>query len=100
MVARFMSMVSNKEHDIEAVYFFGSRNRKDHRPDSDYDLLIVVKEKKKDLVNVLYDAVIELLLETGRLFSLKIIKLGDFKRLSSLPTPFMKTVMEEGMRIG
>lgn len=32
----------------ERVYLFGSRARGDARPDSDYDLLVVVKERTSD----------------------------------------------------
>ena len=86
---------------IRTVTLFGSRARGDDRPDSDYDLLLVVAddftlaEKSR-----LYDAVMDILLETGRLVSLKIFKEKEFERLRRLETPFITNVLREGIRVG
>ena len=86
---------------IRAVYLFGSRARGTERPDSDYDLLLVVREDfslaEKDS---LYDQVIDILLETGRLISLKIFKQKEFQRLRDLNTPFLSRVLKEGVKVG
>lgn len=82
------------------MYLFGSRCRDDWRPDSDYDILIVLRKKNRAVVSRLYDAVIDILLERGRLISLKIFLSSEFNRLKSIPTPFMRNIMEEGIKIG
>ena len=79
---------------------FGSRARDNFRPDSDYDILIVLKEKNRSVIDRLYDIVMDILLETGRLVSLKIFSSEEFDRLRAIPTPFMKNVLEEGKRLG
>jgi predicted nucleotidyltransferase len=92
-------IVSLKEH-IRDMYLFGSRCRDDWRPDSDYDILIVLGEKNREVIDRLYDAVMEILLSTGKLISLKIFAEKEFNRLKSIPTPFMHNVIKEGERLG
>ena len=48
----------------------------------------------------LYDAVIDILTETGKVISLKIFNEEEFNRLSSIPTPFMSKILKEGIKIG
>jgi len=48
----------------------------------------------------LYDAVMDILLKTGRLVSLKIFKKSVFDKLRRLETPFMQHIMSEGIKIG
>ena len=86
---------------LKAVYLFGSRARGDERPDSDYDLLVVTsKDFSLSDKGKLYDRVVDLLLETGSLISLKIFKEKEFQRLSDLKTPFVQRVLQEGIRVG
>ena len=87
-----------KIREIERIYLFGSRTRKIYRPDSDYDLLIVVKNM--DIKDKLYDTVVDVFCKTDADISLKILKKDDYERLSALPTPFMEKIMREGVRIG
>ena len=101
IVQRFLEKAESVRQKIEAVYLFGSRARGTERPDSDYDLLLVVREDfslaEKDS---LYDQVIDILLETGRLISLKIFKQKEFQRLRDLNTPFLSRVLKEGVKVG
>ncbi len=86
---------------IEQCYLFGSRARGDERPDSDYDLLFIVKENFSRLdKDFLYDKVMDILLGSGRLISLKVFHQGEFERLCAMQTPFMTHVLEEGIKIG
>jgi len=100
LVEKFLSLISPVQTEIREMYLFGSRCRDDWRPDSDYDILIVVDKKDRNLVSRLYDAVVEILLETGKLFSLKIFTTSEFNRLRSIPTPFMRRVLAEGIQLG
>ena len=100
LVERFLSLISSVQMDIQEMYLFGSRCRDDWRPDSDYDILIVVDKKDSHLVSRLYDAVVDILLETGNLFSLKIFTTFEFNRLRSIPTAFVKRVLTEGIQLG
>lgn len=85
---------------IEDMYLFGSRCRDNWRPDSDYDILIVLRKKDRMVVDRLYDAVMDVLLSTGRLISLKIFTVSEFNRLKSIPTPFIQNVTTGGIRLG
>ncbi len=100
IVSQFLKLISPLTDDINDIYLFGSRCREDWRPDSDYDILIVFKKKNKESINKLYDAVMDILLDTGRLISLKIFTLPEFNRLKSIPTPFMQNILKEGIRLG
>jgi len=85
---------------IEKIYLFGSRAKGTERPDSDYDLLIVTAFPDKSFRSKIYDVVVDILLESQRVVSLKIFKTEEFKRLCRMQTPFMRNVLKEGMRIG
>ena len=101
IVRRFLGKAGKVKQKIQAVYLFGSRARGTERPDSDYDLLLVVREdfslsdKEK-----LYDRVVDILLETGRLVSLKVFKEKKFQRLCALGTPFIENILKEGIKVG
>lgn len=101
VIRKFIKGIKGVQEKIKAIYLFGSRARGDERPDSDYDLLLVVRENfslsDKDRF---YDSVMDTLLETGRLVSLKIRKEKEFQRLCKLRTPFMQNVLKEGIKIG
>jgi predicted nucleotidyltransferase len=101
VIQRFLEKIGPVRQKIEAAYLFGSRARGTERPDSDYDLLLVVGQdfslSEKD---ALYEQVMDILLETGRLVSLKIFKRGEFQRLRDLNTPFLSRVLKEGVKVG
>jgi hypothetical protein len=82
------------------LVLFGSRAREDWRPDSDYDILVVLPKRDRTAISQLYDVVIDVLSETGRLVSLKIFGQERFDRLAAIPTPFMANVLKEGVDLG
>lgn len=100
IIEKFLSAVSPLAGHIVEMYLFGSRCRGDWRPDSDYDILVVLDKKDRGLIDKLYDVVMDILLSTGRLISLKIFAVSEFNRLKSIPTPFVSNVIKEGKKIG
>jgi len=100
VIDKFLDEISPIMEYIKGMYLFGSRCRDNWRPDSDYDILIVLEKKDPLLIDKLYDAVIDILISTGRLISLKIFTVSEFNRLKSIPTPFMQNVITEGIKIG
>lgn len=96
----FLDSIDPVRPQIRQLTLFGSRARGDSLPDSDYDLLVVVPVKTPQLLDVLYDAVIETLLNYGRLISLKIFTETEYKRLKAIPTPFMRRIQHEGVPLG
>ncbi len=101
ILKKFLGGIRAVSPKIKKIYLFGSRARGTERPDSDYDLLLVVEEgfSLADREQ-LYDTVMDVLLDTGRLVSLKIFKESVFKKLSGIPTPFMGNVLKEGILLG
>jgi len=100
LIERFLDTIFTSHERIVAVYPFGPRCRDDSRPGSDYDPVRVVKERTRDLRDTINDAVLDMLLVTGRFFSLKIMKLDEITGYASLPTPFVGNVLREETQIG
>ena len=100
VIAEFLSMVSPLTGHIREMYLFGSRCRDDWRPDSDYDVLVVLDRRDRSIIDGLYDAVMDVLLAEGRLISLKIFSESEFAFLKSMETPFVRNVLKEGVKIG
>jgi uncharacterized protein len=100
VLQEFLAQISALKPRIERIILFGSRARDDWSPDSDYDLLLIVDKKDFALRDRLYDAVVDVLLKTGRQISLKIFPREEFERLSHLQTPFIKNVLAEGIALG
>ena len=82
-----------------AERLFGWRARGDHRPDSDYERLIVVGRRDAVLLGALYEAVTGILLAHGRLV-LKIIDSRELARLQALGAPIATRVAAEGVPLG
>lgn len=101
IVSKFTKAIKGVGSKISFIYLFGSRARGDEKPYSDYDLLLIVKENftlaDKD---ALYDGVMDVLLATGAVLSLKIFKESEFNRLRGLGTPFIQNVLREGIKVG
>ena len=101
IVQQFVERCRSMGEKIKMVYLFGSRAKGTARPDSDYDLLLVVSEAfSLQEKGALYDQVIDTLLESGRLVSLKIFREQAFQRLCDLHTPFTTHVLKEGLKVG
>jgi predicted nucleotidyltransferase len=100
IINKFLDGISSVREEVKVMYLFGSRSRDDWKPDSDYDILIVLEKKDRAVISSLYDAVIDILISSGKLISLKIFTESEYNRLRSIPTPFMSNVLKEGIRIG
>ena len=100
IIKRFVFSVAPLMNNITEIYLFGSRSRADWRTDSDYDILVVVKRNNRAFINRLYNIVMDILFDTGKLISLKIFPESEFNRLKSIPTPFMENIIKEGIRLG
>jgi len=99
VIKKFVEGINPVKEKVKLMYLYGSRTRDDWKPDSDYDILIVLEKKDRKVISTLYDSVIDILISTGRLISLKIFT-EEYNRLSSIPTPFMSNVLKEGISIG
>jgi uncharacterized protein len=96
----FLSHLCGVRGRIEKIILFGSRARGDEKPYSDYDVLLVVHERERDLMDAIHDAVIDALLATGRVVSPKVFRRRDYERFNRIPSLFFANVSREGILIG
>jgi len=83
----------------EKVILFGSQARGDARPDSDWDLLVLLNKKKKTFEDedIYGYPFAEMGLKHKTYISVKIYTENDWKKRK--PTPFYKNVRKEGILI-
>lgn len=96
----FLKGIQRQRDRIRLIYLFGSRARGTHRPDSDYDLLIVTDKKDLRLKDSIYEVATDVCLQSRRDLSLKFFSADEFERLKAIPSRFIHSVLEEGVRIG
>ena len=100
IVAEFVERVTQRFGDrIRQIIFFGSRAAGRPKPGSDYDLLLVVREKDRDLIDQLYDEVLDVLLKYGVDLSLKIYTEKAFQTGLASRVPFLGSVTETGVEL-
>ena len=93
----FLRQITAVRGDVVELYLYGSRARGDHHPDSDYDVFVVLHERTRDTIDRLYDAVVDVVRETGSLVSLKIVSREQFWRLVVAGNPLVANVLHEGV---
>ena len=91
--------ISTKDPQAEA-YLFGSRARGDHRPDSDWDILILIDEDKvtMDIENKFRDDLYELELESGQVISIFIYP-KEYWESTLAYSPLYENVSQEGIQL-
>ena len=97
MLDAFLREISPVCGEVVELYLYGSRARGDHRPDSDYDVFVVLRERTRDTIDLLYDAVVEVVCETGSLVSLKTVSREQFRRLVVEGNPLVANVLQDGV---
>lgn len=93
----FLRRIISVRAEVVELYLYGSRSRGDHRPDSDYDVFVVLRERTRPTVDALYDAVVDVVCETGSLVSLKIVSRGNFEKSKAAGNPFVANVLHDGV---
>ncbi len=81
--------------DPQAIWLFGSRARGDHRPDSDFDLLVVAKENGRFRSND-YVKTLRPTFDTGVDCEVIPCSLEDFEEARTLQTTLVAQVIEKG----
>ncbi|BBE71384.1 nucleotidyltransferase domain-containing protein [Oharaeibacter diazotrophicus] len=84
--------------DPEAIWLFGSRAQRNHRPDSDFDLLVVAKPGApwgSDDYEFIYRAT------SGTRIGCDVVPVGhdDFEEAATLHTTLVSIVVDEGRKI-
>jgi uncharacterized protein len=82
------------------VFLFGSRARGSNRPDSDWDLLILVDEPEitLEIEDKFIDGLYDIELETGQIIS-SFIYTKHFWKNSLKGSPLFESVSNEGVRL-
>ena len=79
------------------VILFGSRARGDARKDSDWDILILIKDKvSTEIERTFRSRLFDLELETGEVFSTFIYNSEIWNKKHKI-TPFYKSIKQEGI---
>jgi predicted nucleotidyltransferase len=86
------------EH-IESVIAFGSRVRGDHREGSDFDILVVVKNRSIEIEEGIMGIFVEEELQSGIYFDPLIKSAESFELEKSHHSPFYRNIMNEGITV-
>jgi predicted nucleotidyltransferase len=82
---------------IQGVYAFGSRVRGDHHQWSDFDVLVVVKDRNPAIEREIITIFVEEELKHGVTFSPVIKDSTAFDKEKKLHTPFYENIQREGV---
>jgi hypothetical protein len=85
--------------EVVDVQLFGSKARGDATPESDVDVLVVVRRDAPKLIDALYDLLLGACLDHDVYISLKIFSKAEYDRLNHPRTPFMQNVAREGVAL-
>ncbi len=96
---RIAASIHHKDPNAEA-FLYGSRARGDYRPDSDWDILILVDDPKftNDLDEKFRDELYDLELETDQNISIQIYP-KKYWRERLIYSPLYHNVAKEGVRL-
>ena len=84
---------------IVSIYAFGSRARGDHSGDSDFDVLVVVRNKTIQLEEKIIARFVEKELASGVSFEPVIKSLESYEREKQYRTLFYENIVNEGIQV-
>lgn len=85
--------------EVVDVQLFGSKARGDATPESDVDVLVVVRRDEPKLIDALYDLLLDACPSHNVYISLKVFSEAEYERLNHPRTPFMQNVAREGVAL-
>ncbi len=85
--------------DIESVYAFGSRVRGDNDDRSDFDLLVVVKDKTPSKETKIIGIIVDFEMERELSFSPVLKDAASFALERKYNAPFYQNITREGIRL-
>jgi len=83
--------------DVERIILYGSVARGEDKEESDVDILVISRDKRKPKDKVIERAM-DILLDKGTYISVKVISLREFEDLKD--THFISQITKEGVVIG
>ena len=101
IIQHFLMELSPIRPFLKEIILFGSRARGQEIPSSDYDILLVVDEKKhkQQVKNIAHEAAANIEITKKVDISLKIFPYDHYEKLSEYGTPFIRNVQKEGIRL-
>lgn len=98
VVTEFTSMLKKKlGNQLIQTTLFGSRARGDNSVNSDYDFLIIVKQKKIKQKEIIYDLCISILDKHNSLVSFLLYDKHEWERKRKFPLGL--NILKEGIRV-
>ncbi len=99
-VAAFVRGIKKElREDILKVTLFGSKVRGDCGPDSDVDLLLVLRVKDRKSEDKIFSILVDVELATDTVLSPIVYFRRQYERSKRLGSPFIKTVEAEGVAL-
>jgi len=84
---------------IVSVHAFGSRVRGDHDEWSDFDVLVVVRERDPKIETEIISIIVDEETKSGLSFSPVIKDVRSFEMEKRFETPFYSNIIKEGVRL-
>jgi predicted nucleotidyltransferase len=99
-VKAFVSAIrKNLKDEVLEIKIFGSKVRGDYSQDSDIDILIVLRERSKPVIDTLYEKLLDIELEYDSKISLTIFSQSEYQHNVDAHTPFMKSLVNEAVAL-
>lgn len=84
---------------IVSIYAFGSRVKGDHDEWSDFDVLVVVRDRDPGIESKIINAFVDEEIKSGLSFTPVIKDVRSFEKEKKFKTPFYENIMKEGVRL-
>ncbi len=98
ILKRIMGKLKERFSDrVVSVYAFGSRVRGDHDERSDFDVLVIVRDKTPEIEAGIINIFVDEEIGSGLPFSAVIKDVKTFEKEKEFNTPFYRNIMEEGV---
>ena len=85
--------------ELLQVKLFGSKSRGDFQQDSDIDLLLVVRQRTKEILDKLAELHLDIDLKYDPHISLIIFSEYEYKQNEMFDSPFIKSLKREGIPV-
>jgi len=100
LAQKFKDHLRNKlGNEIVLINLFGSKARGDFHKESDIDILVVLRQPTEKQIDFIYDTAMIVAMASGIYLSVKIFSEEEFNYYRSIPTRFIKNVLEEGVAL-
>ncbi len=93
------ALAETLKDNLVRVIIYGSKARGDQRPDSDTDLMVIIKKISKEQRNIIYDNLLDIELEYDTRISLAIYTEEEYQVNQRMKSFFIENVQKEGIEL-